>query len=171
MRPILLLTLITLLCASCAARTAPEPTSTPLPTATFTLEPTVIPTDAPTATRAASPTPRPTQTTLPATATPEGPALPPPVDKPLREWQGFPVMPQAIAASGDQGSYYYSVEAFPADIEAYYQSEMAKRGWDLFASGEGETGTMMLIFMKDTDTVTVSILVNPDESIYVLLVK
>ena len=151
---------------SCAVL-APTPTATPAPSATSlpsqtpTLEPTstVVPTDTP------------TLTPIPPTETPEAPVIPMPTGKPVAEWEGIPVMPDAIAGDGDGQGYSYAIRATPADIVAYYQDAMEKLGWKLFATGQGSTESTILIFIKGSETISVSILPQFDDLNYVLLVK
>lgn len=80
-------------------------------------------------------------------------------------------MPNAIAGDGDSKGYTFTVKATAAAVQDFYQKAMAKLGWNMFASGQGATSTILLMFMKGTDTVTVSIIPQPDGVMYVLLVK
>ncbi len=41
----------------------------------------------------------------------------------------------------------------------------------MFASGQGTTEAILLIFMKGSDTMTISIIPQPDGLMYVLFVK
>lgn len=142
--------------ASCSTF-APKPTETPTHTAT----------SLPTSTN----TPEPTKTLVSPTETPSAPILPMPSGKPLNEWEGIPVMPDAIAGEGDSTGYSFTIDALPEDIQTYYEKELAKLGWDIFASGQGETNAVLLIFMKNTNTLTVSIIPQSDGIMYVMLVK
>jgi hypothetical protein len=132
-------------------------TFSPRPTETPTLTATSLPT--------ATHTPEPTNT--PAQA----PVLPMPSGKPASEWQGIPVMPDAIAGEGDNKGYSFTIEASHDEIQKFYEMELAKLGWDMFATGQGTTGAVLLIFMKDASTVSVSIIPQPDGIMFVLLVK
>ncbi|MFN8382845.1 MAG: hypothetical protein U0V02_12930 [Anaerolineales bacterium] len=133
------------------------------------------PTETPTSTATSLPTPtntsEPTNTPVPSTETPSAPVLPMPSGKPLNEWEGIPVMPDAIAGEGDSTGYSFTINALPEDIQTYYEKELAKLGWNIFASGQGETNAILLIFMKGTATLTVSIIPQSDGIIYVMLVK
>jgi hypothetical protein len=130
-----------------------------VPTATHTPEPTDTPTVVP------------TQTPIPATETPSEPVLPMPAGKPSSEWEGIPIMPNAIAGEGDSKGYSFTINASAKEIQKFYEQELGKLGWNMFASGQGTTDAVLLIFMKDTATFSVSIIPQSDGIMYVLLVK
>jgi hypothetical protein len=94
-----------------------------------------------------------------------------PSGKPLTNWEGIPIMPNAIAGEGDSKGYSFTVNDSPDEIQRFYERELAKLGWNMFASGQGATKAVLLIFMKDTSTMSVSIIPQPDGAMYVLLVK
>jgi len=129
------LVLISLLVTSCSAL-APAPT----PTATSTA--TSIPTDTPTLV----PTSTATNTPPPPTETPDPVLDMLPSGVPDTEWKGIPIMPDAIDGEGDDEAYRYTVKATVAEVQAYYEQELAKLGWSLMAGGTGDTGAAMLIF-------------------------
>jgi hypothetical protein len=53
-------------------------------------------------------------------------------EEPLAEWNGIPVMPEAIAGErADDGSYTFNVRVDSATIESYYSDELKSRGWNL----------------------------------------
>jgi hypothetical protein len=125
----------------------------------------------PTATNTPEPTNTPTKTPVPPTETPSAPVLPMPSGKPASEWEGIPIMPNAIAGQGDDQGYSFTINASSDEIQQFYEKELGKLGWNVFASGQGTTSAVLLIFMKDTIMLTVSILPQPDGIMYVLLVK
>jgi hypothetical protein len=140
-----------------------QPTATPVPTLTLTAVPTDTP--VPTATSTPTDTPLPPTETLDATSglNPKG--------KPAAEWQGIPIMPDAIAGDGDEESYVFTVKATPQQVQKYYDLELGKLGWHSLAAGEGEKSSLILIFMNDaSETLSISIIAKGDESL-VLLVK
>lgn len=137
----------------------PVPTATSLPTSTNTPEPTQTPTDIP------------TNTPVPPTETPSAPVLSMPSGQPESEWEGIPVMPSAIAGEGDSKSYAFTIDASLEEIQNFYDTELAKLGWNLLASGQGTTNAVLLIFMKGAGTLSVSIIPQSDGIMYVLLVK
>lgn len=74
------------------------------------------------------------------------------------EWQGVPVMPGAISGEGDASGYQFVIQAGDDDIQAYYEAEMKKLGWSLFAVGEGETKNLLLLFQRESEMISVAIL-------------
>jgi hypothetical protein len=156
----ILLSVLVIALASCSSF-APKPTETPIPTET----------SLPTSTSTPEPTNTPTKTPVPPTETPSAPVLPMPSGKPSSEWEGIPVMPNAIAGEGDSKGYSFTINATPDEIQKFYEKELGKLGWNMFASGQGTTDAVLLIFMKDVGTLSVSIIPQPDGIMYVLLVK
>ncbi len=93
-----------------------------------------------------------------------------PVGVPASEWKGIPVMPGAIAGEGDSTAYKFTIRATVEEIQSYYEKELAKQGINLLASGQGQNGSILLIFMKEVQTVSISIF--PYQDLYiVMLVK
>jgi hypothetical protein len=154
---ILVLSVLVLALSSCNAFTA-KPTQTPTPSATST--PTLTSTSRPTSTP-----------TLVLTDTPSTIVLSTPAGKPVSNWEGIPVMPTALAGEGDSKGYSFIVKASLEAVQNYYANAMSKLGWNMFASGQGTTGNLLVMFMKGTDLVTVSIISQPDGMTYVILVK
>jgi len=161
---VIVFSVLILLLTSCGALVptpteTPVPTATSLPTLTVTLEPT------------ATPTPEPTKTPFPPTETPAKLELSMPSGEPAMAWEGIPVMPDAIAGEGDSQGYSFTIMTSSEEVREFYEAEMSSLGWDLFAVGEGETGTAMLMFMKDSDSATIFIARQPNELLYVTLIK
>lgn len=157
-----LLSVLAVALAACGLFT-PEPTATPIPSPTKTALPTLTSTPWPTNT--------PIPTPVPPTETPSTPALQMPTGKPASEWEGIPIMPDAIAGEGDSEGYSFTIDASLEEVQTFYETKLAKLGWSSFASGQGTTGAVMLIFMKGTDVLSVSIIPQADGILYVLLVK
>ena len=161
---VILLSILIIALASCNTfvpqpTETPTPTNTSLPTSTNTPKPTTTPTNTP------------TLTPIPPTETSSAPDLPMPSGKPAGEWEGIPIMPNAIAGEGDSKSYSFTINATPEEIQKFYEKELGKQGWNILASGQGTTSAILLIFMKDISTLSVSIIPQPDSIMYVLLVK
>jgi hypothetical protein len=151
--------LMVLVLASCTVAT-PEPT--PMPTFTPSPTDTPLPTD--------TPTPTVTKTVPPPSPTEDIFSAMVPVGVPETEWKGIPVMPGAIAGEGDNAGYTFTIQATVEEIQSYYEKELAKQNTYLLASGQGQNGSNMLIFMKDSQTVSISIF--PYQDFYiVMLVK
>lgn len=162
-KTIVLLLLVTILTACTSFSPQPTETSKPTDTSLPTATNTPVPTDTPTIV--------PSQTPIPATETPSVPVLPIPSGKPASEWQGIPIMSNAIAGEGDGTGYTFIIQASADEIQNFYEKELSKLGWNLFASGAGTTDAVILIFMKDGGTLSVSIIPQQDGTTYVMLVK
>ena len=80
-------------------------------------------------------------------------------------------MQNAIAGEGDSEGYSFTIDAPLEEIQRFYEQELGKLGWNMFASGQGTTDTVLLIFMKDAAILSVSIIPQPDGIMYVMLVK
>ena len=79
-------------------------------------------------------------------------------------------MPGAIAGEGDEEGYVFTLKATSQQVQEYYQLELGKLGWQLFAQ-ENSDGSLLLSYMdSNAATLTVSIL-SKDEEVLVLLVK
>jgi hypothetical protein len=150
--------------ASCSTF-VPKPTETPIPTETSL--PTSTHTPEPTNTATITPT----KTLVPPTETPSEPILPMPSGKPSSEWNGIPIMPTALAGEGDSKGYSFTIKASSDEIQKFYEKALAKLGWNMLGSGQGTTDAVLLIFMKDAGTLSVSIIPQPDGTMYVLLVQ
>lgn len=136
------LLLFCLLVTACSGTSFSVPTSTPSPTRplppTGTLSPTntVTPTD----------TPRPTNTTLPPTLT-STPDLP--QGTPVSEWQGIPIMPDAIAGDGGETFYKFITKVSQDEVRDYYIETMPKYGWAYEETIPGEPGKYITILPND----------------------
>jgi hypothetical protein len=111
-----------------------------------------------------------TNTPFPASKTPDVVGTIVPQGQPASEWQGIPIMPQAIAGEGDEESYVFTIKAMPQQVQDYYQVELGKLGWQPFAT-ENRGSSQLLMFTNATsETLTVSIIAKGEE-VLVLLVK
>ena len=80
-------------------------------------------------------------------------------------------MPVAIHGEAGDSSYSFTVKTSLDDIRHYYDTEMAKLGWDLFATGQGSPDTLLLMFSKSADVITLSAFKQKYGLIYVMLEK
>jgi hypothetical protein len=132
------LLLLTLI--ACSGTAQPTPTATAAPTRTATTVPTSSP--------------------LPPSQTPEAP--------PISEWHGIPIMPGAIAGEGDEEGYVFTIKATPQEVQEYYQRELGKLGWRLFAQ-ENSGSSLTLSFMDSTSAMlNISIISNEEEALVLL---
>ena len=79
-------------------------------------------------------------------------------------------MPGALAGEGDEESYVFTIQAAPETVQAYYELELAKLGWQPFAQGDGHSSVMLIFADSNEATLTVSIISKGDKAL-VLLVK
>jgi len=80
-------------------------------------------------------------------------------------------MPGAIAGDGDDTAYSFTIDAAAEEIVQFYSDELAKLGWTLLASGEGETNAIILIFTKGSSTLPMTIIPRSEGVMHVILVK
>jgi hypothetical protein len=139
----------------------PVPKATSLPTSAFTPEPRNTPQS----------TEKPIQIDATPTETLSDQVFPTPAGTPAKNWEGIPIMPGAIAGEGDSRSYSFTTQTPTDEIQKFYEKEMAKLGWNMFATSEGNTQTVLLMFMKGSDNVTISIISQSDGVVYVMFVK
>jgi hypothetical protein len=140
------LLLLMLVLAACSNPIQPNPAAMPI--LTFTVAATLAPAN----------------TSLQLTDTPntEGQAA--------SEWNGIPIMPNAIAGEGDEESYVFTVKATPQQVQEYYRLELGKLGWQPSDAGDGDSSSMLMFTNNDSATLTVSIMAKGDE-VLVLLSK
>lgn len=143
----------------------PEPTATPLPTATNT--------PLPTSTATPTATPKPTKTATPVPShTPDIANALMPSGEPAAEWQGIPIMPQAVAGEGDADGYIFAINATRAEIANFYAQKMPQLGWEYFAEGTNDAGETAMLFFSSGDGVTaISMIDGPDDLILVMIVQ
>jgi hypothetical protein len=147
------LLLLILVLAACSKYIQTTPIT--LPTLTLTVVPMLIPTN----------------TSLPPTEEPQAVSALVPEGQPASEWNGIPIMPNAIAGEGDEESYVFTVKATPQQVQEYYQLELGKLGWQPFTTGTGNSSSLMLMFTNNASTtLTISVIAKGDQ-VLVLLVK
>lgn len=158
MKVLRLLVLLSIFAVSCSG---PAPTEIPLPVQVVTLPSTQ------TMVAVATSTSVPEQ----PTQTPDVIAAMLPSGIPDTEWNGIPIMPAAINGEGDAQGYTFTIQSDTESIQQFYQAELANLGYELFATGASdENKPVLLMFMKDTSIVTVSIF-DHENLMLVLLVK
>jgi hypothetical protein len=78
-------------------------------------------------------------------------------------------MPKAIAGSGDQISYSYTIQASPEQIQNFYDRAMPKAGWQPFAVGSGTSGNLMLMYQKSDAITTISVIVQGEVTLVMII--
>jgi hypothetical protein len=150
--------------AACAAAT-PQITATAFPSAT--------------------PPPTETQTTIPTepvmptagvqvTDTPDIFTELDPVSPPLKEWNGVPIPPDALAGGGGQTSYYFTTKATVDAIHAFYDQALPKVGFTPLAVGNGSANTVVLFYQGSGQasdaSLSISLFIKGD-TVLVMIVK
>ncbi len=78
--------------------------------------------------------------------------------KPLANWRGIPIMPQATAGQRiNDTTYAFRVSETSETIESFYTDTLKSQGWNL-----EESQSMAMEFAKDKNTVMVSIAILDD---------
>lgn len=94
-------------------------------------------------------------------------------EKPLPEWKGIPVMPSATVGSDGGKGYYFYAESTLEEVNNYYLAEMARFRWDLDSIANIMAGSSLdvveLTFKKKTERVTVSIMPQSENLMYLIL--
>lgn len=80
-----------------------------------------------------------------------------PQSPPLAEWNGIPVMPQAIAGDESEGIYAYKVAVTAQEIQDYYKLELPKLGWEESFSMPMQ-GTAILLYTKGDQVLSITIM-------------
>jgi len=93
-----------------------------------------------------------------------------PSGKPSSDWEGVPIMPNAIEGDGDSQSYIFIVNDLVDNVNAFYQEEMGKFGWNL-SRGAGDEMQSFMSFTKGADTIDVTVVLQSDGLTYVKLEK
>jgi len=80
-------------------------------------------------------------------------------------------MPFALAGEADKNTYSFTIIFSVDGIQKFYANEMARLGWEVLASGQSPNGATLMIFQKGVEMITVSIIPQPNEVMYVMIVK
>ncbi|HVN15396.1 MAG TPA: hypothetical protein VMT73_06620 [Anaerolineales bacterium] len=94
-----------------------------------------------------------------------------PQGQPVSDWNGVPVMPQATA--GQQFSdhnYSFKVPAAASDVQAFYTQKMKDLGWTSLFSTELSTEGGIMVFQKDSDTVSIFLAADTNDSNNVIVI-
>jgi len=152
-----LILILSFLFVSACSTIAPVPTSTNTALPTETITPT------------STSTPTPTETALPVTETPDALVSLVPIGTPDTQWNDIPIMPGALAGEGEASGYRFTIKAARDEIQAYYESELEKLGWQKFASGESPGGSFLMFFAGPQGSLSISILPHGDDFIVMLV--
>ena len=86
-----------------------------------------------------------------------------PTGKPVDEWNGIPVMPQATAGEEfGESTYGFTVPASVTDVQAFYTQKMEELGWTSAFSLPVTDEGGILLFQNGDKLLTISI--TPDQN-------
>ena len=88
-----------------------------------------------------------------------------PTGTPVDEWNGIPIMPEAtVGQEFDDSTYSYTVPLSASDVQSFYNQKMEELGWtSAFGFQPSEEGGI-LVYQKDTDFLTITIVADQDGS-------
>ena len=88
-----------------------------------------------------------------------------PTGTPVEQWNGIPIMPQATAGQEfNSNTYSYTVPLPATDVQTFYNQQMEAFGWtSAFGFQASEEGGI-LIYQKDSDYLTITIVADQDGS-------
>lgn len=89
---------------------------------------------------------------------------------PLNEWEGVPLMPNALEGNGDSQSYSFIVNELVDNVNTFYQEEMVNFGWSI-SRGKGNELQSFMTFTKDGNTIDVTVVLRSDSLTSVTLEK
>jgi hypothetical protein len=85
-------------------------------------------------------------------------------DKPLANWNGIPIMPQAIAGQqANNGTYTFKAPVDSGTIESYYSDKLKSLGWNL-----ADSRWQGMKFTKDKSVLLVTLAPAADEESWVV---
>jgi hypothetical protein len=88
-----------------------------------------------------------------------------PTGTPVGEWNGIPIMPQAtVGQEFDEGTYSYTVPVTATDVQSFYNQKMEELGWTSPFGFQATEQGGILIYQKDTDFLTITIVADQDGS-------
>lgn len=86
-----------------------------------------------------------------------------PTGTPVEEWNGIPIMPQAIQGQEfNNKTYSYTVPATSTDVQTFYNQKMEALGWKSAFSLQASEEGGFLFFQKDSDFLTIAIVADQD---------
>ena len=88
-----------------------------------------------------------------------------PTGTPVEQWNDIPIMPQAtVGQEFDDHTYSYTVPLPATDVQTFYNQKMEELGWtSAFGFQASEEGGILL-FQKDSDFLTITIVADQDGS-------
>lgn len=94
-----------------------------------------------------------------------------PQDPPLTEWNGIPVMPEAIAADESEGLYGYTIKVDVTVVQEFYADKLPDLGWTEVFTMPDSSGLSVLVYQKGSQMVTVTITTLEDHLLVMLTLQ
>jgi hypothetical protein len=93
-----------------------------------------------------------------------------PQGTPVSEWNGIPVMTQATAGQDfpDTKSYSFKANATVKEAEDFYKAELETLGWSSLVNMPSDANGAILLFNKDSSTLTITIAESEGQIIVIL---
>lgn len=66
-------------------------------------------------------------------------------------------MPGSYDGEDEESQYTYKIDKDVEEVQAFYEPEMARLGWDLWAIGEAENGGGIFFYSKDGINASITI--------------
>jgi hypothetical protein len=81
-----------------------------------------------------------------------------PQGTPVSEWNGIPVMPQAVTGQefADNNTYSFRVEATIEEARAFYDAQLPSLGWTSFFNMPADANGSVQVFQKDDNILTIT---------------
>jgi hypothetical protein len=93
-----------------------------------------------------------------------------PVDPSTTEWYGIPIMPGAMTGEGDAEGYVFTIQASSQQVQAYYEEELGKLGWQAAGRTDEESSLTLTFVNSAAELLSITIIAREDQAL-VLLVK
>ena len=93
-----------------------------------------------------------------------------PQGQPLSEWNEIPIMPEATAGQEftDTNTYSFRADVTAKDIEDFYTARMIDLGWTQPFPGQAQGDGTIMVFQKDSSSLTILIVASEGSLVVVL---
>ncbi len=108
-----------------------------------------------------------------ATSMPEVDNVFAPEGAPVQEWKGIPVMPQATAGQefAAKNTYSFQANVTIQEVQDFYSEKLTALGWGQPYEIPSEEDAGLMVFQKESSTLTITITAWDDYSVITLTLK
>lgn len=93
-----------------------------------------------------------------------------PQGTPVEAWREIPIMPQATAGQEfDGGTYSFKTNVTVQEVQNYYNEQLAGLGWDQTFSSPADANGAVMLFSKDSNSLTITIASTEGSTIVILV--